>query len=598
MTGVSRPRLALASTLIAFGLGGALYLLGGLASLEESSLQVRFSLRSVARPRGIVIVAVDEPSFRALGIPWPFPRSLDGRAVSVLHRAGAREIVYDVQFTEPTAAREDNALITAIHDAGGAVLATTVTNGHGGTDVLGGAPTLRAIHSAAGNGLYPALAGGVIERLPYSVAGLKTLAVVAAERARGRPVSRAGFGDGGALIDFRGPPKTFPTVSFADLVRHRVDPARLRGTIAVIGATAPSLQDLHPTPTGSQLMSGPELQANALWTVLHGNPLSSASDPVALILIALLSALAPVAALRWRERFVGLGALALGVVYGVAAQLAFDSGTVLPVVSPLVSLALGVAGMVLSGAWLEAAERRRLARVLYDSQLELIHRLGQAAESRDQHTGEHLGRIARLTKLLGLAAGMTEHESEMLRHASLMHDIGKVGIPDSVLLKAGTLDAEERALMNTHTEIGGEILSGSESQLVQMAESVARTHHERWDGSGYPAGLRGEEIPLAGRITAICDVFDALVSARVYKPAWPVAETIAELRRLSGMAFDPSLVELFVALVPKLERDLLGGAAGDAGSAGATADSVPADRYDAGAARRRRGEAETPVNPA
>jgi putative two-component system response regulator len=152
---------------------------------------------------------------------------------------------------------------------------------------------------------------------------------------------------------------------------------------------------------------------------------------------------------------------------------------------------------------------------------------------------------------------MSPHEAELLRHASLMHDIGKIGVPDSVLLKAGPLDPDERSLMNAHASIGGDILSGSGSALVQMSEAVARTHHERWDGTGYPAGLRGEEIPLAGRICSVCDVFDALVTARPYKPAWTAEEAVAELRKLSGEAFDPRLVELFIGLIPTLDADLL-----------------------------------------
>ena len=150
--------------------------------------------------------------------------------------------------------------------------------------------------------------------------------------------------------------------------------------IAVIGATAPSLQDVHSTPTG--YMAGPELQANALRTALHGFPLHSASDGLAVLLIILLAAAAPIGRLRARTLVVSGGCLALGAGYAVAAQLTFDSGLVLPVVAPLAALGTGTAGMIVSSEFLEASERRRLARILYESQLDLIHRLGQAAESR------------------------------------------------------------------------------------------------------------------------------------------------------------------------------------------------------------------------
>ena len=130
-----------------------------------------------------------------------------------------------------------------------------------------------------------------------------------------------------------------------------------------------------------------------------------------------------------------------------------------------------------------------------------------------------------------------------------MHDVGKIAIPDDILRKPDPLTTEEREVMQRHTDVGGDLLAGSRSPVVQLGEVIARTHHEHWDGSGYPAGLAGEQIPLAGRITAICDVFDALVSARPYKPAWAVEDALDEIRALSGSQFDPGLVELFLGLV-------------------------------------------------
>jgi putative two-component system response regulator len=130
-----------------------------------------------------------------------------------------------------------------------------------------------------------------------------------------------------------------------------------------------------------------------------------------------------------------------------------------------------------------------------------------------------------------------------------MHDIGKIGIPDRILQKPGRLDPDEWERMKTHTTIGAHILAASRAPLVQMAETIALTHHERWDGSGYPNGLAGEEIPLAGRIAAVCDVYDALISERPYKRAWPADEAVAEIERSSGSHFDPELVERFLEIV-------------------------------------------------
>jgi putative two-component system response regulator len=145
----------------------------------------------------------------------------------------------------------------------------------------------------------------------------------------------------------------------------------------------------------------------------------------------------------------------------------------------------------------------------------------------------------------------------MIGHASAMHDVGKIGIPDRVLLKPGKLDAQEWEIMRSHTTIGGTILEGSRSPVLQTAHEIALTHHERWDGTGYPAGLRGEEIPLAARITAVCDVFDALRSNRRYKDRWTLEDTLAELAAQRGRHFDPALVDAFLELAPALGPDLV-----------------------------------------
>jgi putative two-component system response regulator len=151
---------------------------------------------------------------------------------------------------------------------------------------------------------------------------------------------------------------------------------------------------------------------------------------------------------------------------------------------------------------------------------------------------------------------MSEGDAEMLRHASAMHDVGKIGIPDRVLLKPGRLDEAEWEIMRTHPKIGAEILAGSRWPVVQMGETIALAHHERWDGSGYPAGLAGEDIPLVARIVAICDVFDALLSERPYKQPWPVADALAEIRSQAGRHFDPRLVELFLGIAEDLHAEI------------------------------------------
>ncbi len=202
-------------------------------------------------------------------------------------------------------------------------------------------------------------------------------------------------------------------------------------------------------------------------------------------------------------------------------------------------------------ALLEDKVRER-TRELQETRLEIIRRLGRAVEYRDNATGLHVIRMSYFAESLAQAYGLSATECELLLHASPMHDIGKIGVPDRILLKPGQLDPEEWAVMQTHAAIGAEMLAGNGSDLMQMAYTCALTHHERWDGSGYPNGLREESIPLVGRITAICDVFDALTSPRPYKRAWSVEEAVAEIETRSGTYFDPALVVRFLDILPDI----------------------------------------------
>lgn len=195
---------------------------------------------------------------------------------------------------------------------------------------------------------------------------------------------------------------------------------------------------------------------------------------------------------------------------------------------------------------------RERTQELSESQKEIIYRLGRTAEYRDHETALHVVRMSHLSARLGKESGMDEKEVETLLMASPFHDIGKIGIPDKILLKPGKLTDEEREIMKTHTVIGGEILSGSKWGLLVMAEEIALTHHEKWDGSGYPKGTKGEEIPLVGRIVALCDVFDALTSSRPYKEEWSFEDSFAYIEEQSGKHFDPNLVDLFKNILPEM----------------------------------------------
>lgn len=197
----------------------------------------------------------------------------------------------------------------------------------------------------------------------------------------------------------------------------------------------------------------------------------------------------------------------------------------------------------------------RLTRIqgeVRSSQEETIYRLSRAAEFRDDETGLHLQRMSRYCQIIARRVGFGEEMCELLRIASPMHDVGKIGIPDRILLKPGRLTADEFTIMKTHAEIGYRILTGSNAAPLELAATIAHSHHEKWDGCGYPRGLRGEEIPLPGRIAAIADVFDALNSVRPYKPAWKLEEALALMRAGRGSHFDPTLLDLFFDVLPEI----------------------------------------------
>lgn len=179
------------------------------------------------------------------------------------------------------------------------------------------------------------------------------------------------------------------------------------------------------------------------------------------------------------------------------------------------------------------------------SRLEIVQRLGLAAEYKDNETGLHVIRMSHFSRILGIAAGMTELEADDLLHAAPMHDVGKIGIPDRILQKPGPLDPDEWKVMQSHVTIGAEIIGEHDMGMLALARQIALTHHEKYDGSGYPNGLVGEDIPLAGRIVAIADVFDALTSVRPYKKAWTEEDAVNFLREQRGRHFDPQLVDLF-----------------------------------------------------
>jgi adenylate cyclase len=354
--------LFLVNALILIGVVLAAYGLDVLDGPELDTIDARFEIRGDrGSPDDVVVVEIDDVSFNELDQTWPFPRSLHAQLIDRLRRAGARVIAYDIQFTEPTDPREDNALISAVDRSDGVVLATTEVGQGGQTNVFGGDQVLRETGARAGNSNYVNDSDGVIRRQPYAVEGLQSFAVVAAEEFRGR---RLPVKEGFEWIDFRGPPGTVRSVPFSRVIEGRTPPGFFRDKIVVIGATAPTLQDVHPTAMGGDApMSGPEIQANAIATVLDDFPLQSAPGALNVVLIVLLGLVGPGIAIALGPLRAAICGALLAALYTVAVQLAFNGGLIVSFLYPLASLVIGVVGALAISVVLGAFERERVRDV-------------------------------------------------------------------------------------------------------------------------------------------------------------------------------------------------------------------------------------------
>jgi len=360
--------IALAGTLAA-ALGLALHWAGPLDRAEDATVDWRFSLRGErGAPPDVAVVAIDDPSTKELG-QLPFPRSYHAQVIRRLARDGARVIAYDVQFSEPTTPFDDSeaaaiaaddqdfALQQAITAARRVVLGTTSVFRDGSPDILFSDARLEEARASVGNASFDVGPTATWRRLPYATDGLRSFAVVAAERATGEPADPAGFRDGGAWIDYAGPPGTVATHSFLDVLDGRVPASAIRGKVVVVGATAPRLNDLHPTSVGDGPMAGAEINANAIQTVMDGVPLRDSPGWVDALLIAGLAALAAVAGLRRSALVSVLPSLVLLAALLLGAYALFLAGTVIPVVVP--ALALVVAALAVLGVNYATVERER-----------------------------------------------------------------------------------------------------------------------------------------------------------------------------------------------------------------------------------------------
>jgi adenylate cyclase len=358
-----RIALFLAVGLGATGLWLVAYGTGVFEDLDLDTVDARFSVRGEQTPPSdLAVVKIDDVTFDELNLQWPFPRSNHGRVISRLKADGAKVIAYDVQFSEPSPdAEEDNAFMDAARAAGNVVFATTEVGENGEPNFLGGAEGIEYARTSVGNGNFDDDPGGIIRRVPFELDQLKSFAVVAAERATREPVEP--FSVETRLVDYHGPVGTIPSVSFSRVLNGTFEPGLFKDKIVVVGPWAPSLQDVHPVSFGDDLMPGPEIQANAVATILDGLPLRLAPGWLDLTLILVLGLLPALTGIRLSLRGTLVLAIAVAAAFLVATQLAFNAGLVISFVYPFGALLVSSVGSIGAHYLLAAFERERVRDV-------------------------------------------------------------------------------------------------------------------------------------------------------------------------------------------------------------------------------------------
>jgi adenylate cyclase len=374
---------------------------------------------------------------------------------------------------------------------------------------------------------------------------------------------------GNLLLNYRGPRRTFPYISAADVLLGRVPPEVVRGKIVLVGTSATGLHELRATPIDAAV-PGVEIHATVLDNLLQGDFLRAPRYARGLELgLVLLAGLAASLLLAWTGAVLSLALLAAGGLSAwVSCQwLLAHQGVVASPVPLWLVLAVEFSGLSLAKLWWAERHARQRIRELVLTQDAAIQSLAALGEARDTETGDHLVRTQHYASALArhlcrhpkFRAQLDEATIEALHKMAPLHDVGKIGIRDDILLKPGRLTAEEFEAMKQHTVIAHRIFREAEDRLgsnsfLRIADQLAHSHHERWDGTGYPAGLRGEAIPLAGRIMAVVDVYDALISRRTYKPPRTHEEAVTTIAAGRGSHFDPDIVDAFVEIAAEFKR--------------------------------------------
>jgi CHASE2 domain-containing sensor protein len=583
------------------------------------------SVRPAAAASGVAIVDIDDRSVAAVG-QWPWRRDVVARLIDGVRERGATAVALDMLMAEPDRfATWPDAMLAETLQRGRVVLGYAMTfpptqdasgacvshplqlvsvQRSGDRDAAaipqpsGAVCNLPQFERAAdASGFLNAVpdADGILRRVPlvmeydgrvYPALGLAAVMTATNARPGALQMRNAAAGSltlddrrvpldgrGNLLLRFRDAPRTIRHVSAVDVLHGPVDAGAFRDTLVFVGATALGVRDVVTTPLAG-LVSGVDVHAAVADNLLQRNffsrPDYAAGLEVAMVL-ALAVGLTLVAAWRGVAMAAVAGVVCLGVVWGATRwAIASDSVFISPVM-PTLSIVLTCAGLGVVGYGGHYVRAERTAQELNQARRLVVQSLLSLTETRDADTGSHSRRTQAYARMLATELSahprfrsyLTRERIERLATLAPLHDIGKVGVPDRILLKPAALTSDEYEEIQKHPIHGRDAIVRAEHQVglsgdpfLAMAKEIVFTHHERWDGSGYPQGLREESIPIPGRIVAIVDMYDALVSKRVYRDALPFDEAVTLISQRRGTHFDPAVVDAFVQLAPAFHEVL------------------------------------------
>ncbi len=570
----SQQKRLLYHTLVLLG-AGSIFILFLISVQPFYSINLKLSdhLFIPKRPSpNIVVVGMDDDTFDTYGVRASWPRSLHVQAIDNLSNAGAKVICFDILFSDSSS--DDEVLAAAMESAGNIVLPLVGTEYQPSTDpkitythILSPVSLLEQASISIGHANISPDPDGTVRRLPLVIRDSNgqiypafSLAVLHTLFAQSLPQEY--LRQDGVLhllsrdipidthyrfrIDFAPQNASRPYISYGDVISGDFDPLVVENKIVLIGMTATGELDKWTVPVSADKVPGVFIHAAIIDNILSQRFLTEVNTGTNLMIMLLLMGITGFSLPRIGLRWGGIVTGGLFAGYLIVSFLAFDNGYILNILYPLSILPVGYVGNVIIQNTATVIENSKLHQEVTDGYKSTIKALAASIEAKDHYTRGHSQRVTEFALLGATSLSVSQEELEVLEYAGILHDIGKIGIPDGILRKPHPLTPEEWAIIQQHPVIGANIIE--DIPFLEEVRSIVLHHHERYDGSGYPDGLTGNDIPLGARLLAVADTFDSMTTDRAYRVAMSVDDTLKELRRCSGTQLCPVAVEAFISV--------------------------------------------------